>query len=95
MITKDEAKKLLIRYCDGGIKNMEVVPHLAEYCSEFPDLMKMDIPELLEELVRENKLVEIEYILPQWNNTVKSFFLPVGTEIRSIRGPFTGSVPLK
>jgi hypothetical protein len=87
MISREEAKDILVQYCMHGIKNTDIVVELSMYCAAFPDLAKMDIPDLLEELVKENKLIEIEYILPQVDYRIKSFFLPVGTEIQSIRGP--------
>ncbi len=91
MISREDAKEILVQYCEGGIKHMDLIPHLAKYCAAFPVFSKFDIPELLEELVVENRLVEIEYVLPQYERTIKSFFLPVGTEIQSIRGPFKGA----
>ncbi len=90
MITRDEAKKLIVDYCSSGIKHMDLIPHLAEYCAAFPDIVKYDLPELTEELVKENQLIEIEYVLPDRTNTIKSFFLPIGTEIVAIHGPFKG-----
>ncbi len=90
ILTKEEAKDILVQYCSAGIKNTELVLELSLYCAAFPDLSKHDISELLEELVREDRIVEIEYILPSLEFRVKSFFLPVGTEIVAIHGPFKG-----
>jgi len=33
-------------------------------------------------LVAEERLIEIEYVLPTMNYRIKSFLLPVGTEIK-------------
>lgn len=87
MISKEEAKDILIQYCTHGIKNTDIVLELSLYCAAFPELSKMDIPELLEELVQENRLVEIEYVLPSMEYRIKSFYLPAGTEITNVRGP--------
>lgn len=87
-ITKDEAKKILIEWCESGVKATEMITKLMDVR---PDVFgNMNIPELMEELVRENKIVEIEYVLPSLNFRIKSFFLPAGTEIQSIRGPYKG-----
>jgi hypothetical protein len=41
-----------------------------------------DFPGLLEEMIKEGRLVEIEYILPHLSYRIKSFLLPPGTEVR-------------
>jgi hypothetical protein len=35
----------------------------------------------LDELTKTNQILEIEYILPQMDYRIKSFFLPSGTEL--------------
>lgn len=39
------------------------------------------LPELIEELVKEERILEIEYVLPSMNYRIKSFLLPAGTQI--------------
>lgn len=38
-----------------------------------------DVPSLLDELVKEGRLVEVEYVLPQMEWRAKSFYLPAGS----------------
>lgn len=45
-----------------------------------------DLPNLLDKMVRAGEIVEIEYILPSMPERIKSFLLPAGTKIRSLRG---------
>jgi len=81
-MTKQEAKTALVEKVAfyQGIKAVQLVADLT------PDLIDFDIPLLLEELVSENKLIEIEYALPNMNWRLKSFYFPAGTAI-SIRKP--------
>ena len=52
---------------------------------EVENIAKADVPQLLEDLVLENKIAEIEYVLPDMPYRTKSFFLPAGTKIK-VRG---------
>lgn len=40
-----------------------------------------DLPELIAELIQEDQLVEVEYVLPNLNYRVKSFLLPAHTKV--------------
>ena len=41
----------------------------------------VELPDLLEEMVRESKLVEVEYSVPGMEYRTKSFLLPAGSTI--------------
>lgn len=79
--TKEQAKIKLVEKIEGlqGIKATELVSLpdvcLANWSQGF------DIPDLLDELVSENRIVEIEYALPEMSRRIKSFYLPAKTEI--------------
>lgn len=62
-----------------GGKAVEVLSHMA---SRSPEALESFHPDLPDELVREGKLVEVEYTLPTMAYKVKSFFLPAGTVVR-------------
>lgn len=88
-MTKEEAKSLLIERVNSlqGIKAVELV----SIKDGLLELMEFNISELLEELVREAKIIEIEYFLPQYDFTglvghhrAKSFYLPINTIVSKI-----------
>jgi hypothetical protein len=43
------------------------------------------LPEMVEELIEEGRLVEVEYTLPQLSFRLKSFLLPPGTQVTQVR----------
>lgn len=43
-----------------------------------------DLPQKLEDLVKDGQLVEVEYVLPNMSWRAKSFYLPAGTKVRVI-----------
>ncbi len=61
-----------------GCKGMELVTWLVSY--EPAKYDHADIFLALEELVRENKIVEVVYCLPNMDYREKSFYLPAGTK---------------
>jgi len=42
-----------------------------------------DLVEIIEEMIKENELIEIEYTIPQLDYRVKSFYLPKGSKLES------------
>ena len=40
-----------------------------------------NLPQLLAELVKEGKILEVEYVLPNMKYRIKSFLLPAGTKV--------------
>lgn len=74
---RNQAKQLLVDKVIGlqGIKAVqlaveeEIITKLQDYA----------VPELMEELVAEGRVIEIEYVLPEMTYRVKSFYLPPGT----------------
>lgn len=78
-MTKNDAKNIIVGIISSsqGCKATDLAVELA--MMEFGE---NDPLELLNELVKENRIIEIEYVLPQMGFRVKSFYLPVGTEIR-------------
>ena len=53
------------------------------------DLGNRRLPDVVEELIEEGRLVEIEYILPQLSFRLKSFLLPPETHIARVRNSAT------
>lgn len=50
-----------------------------------PEVATLDnVLELLPKLVKEGKLVEVEYDLPTISYRIKSLYFPAGTEIRQV-----------
>lgn len=78
-MTRDEAKQFLVdkiislQGCKATqlASDEEVVKELS--------MKDHDVPDLLEELVKEGRIIEIEYVLPEMTWRVKSFYLPPGT----------------
>lgn len=82
-MTKQDAKNVLV----GKITSLQGVKatQLAAEEDVAIGLADFNIPELLEELVTEKRLIEIEYTLPDMEWRLKSFYLPVGTQL-SVKG---------
>jgi len=80
-MTEAEAKDLLVNVVTEvqGLKATELAARL-----ELLELHKADlnIVELIEALVKEKRLVEVEYVLPQMDFRIKSFLLPAQTRVR-------------
>jgi hypothetical protein len=51
----------------------------------------IDVPDLLDELVKEGRIIEIEYVLPEMTWRVKSFYLPPGTCFVQVQDEKTAS----
>lgn len=60
-----------------------------ELATQF-ELDNFDIPELIEELICEERIVEVEYSLPSLPGRAKSFLLPAGTVINKNETPSYG-----
>ena len=52
------------------------------YVKEFPDSSHEEMWTILEELKKENKILELEYILPDGYNRIRSIFFPAGTSFK-------------
>jgi hypothetical protein len=80
-MTPQEAIRQVV---SNGKKAVELVTEvnilLSETGSEFPT----DLPAIIDQMVKDGELVEIEYVLPDMNYRIKSFYLPKGTEIISV-----------
>lgn len=76
-ITMDEAVELVAKEVRElqGCKAMELIAskNLNAYDFSWPDA--------IEEAVQRGKIIEIEYMLPNMNWRIKSFYLPGGTRI--------------
>ena len=64
-----------------GIKKMELIPHVIE---RTPECTTELITYCIEELVKEGKIMEVEYEVPQMNYRTKSIFFPANTTLRII-----------
>ncbi len=57
-----------------GCKHINLILAMRDWLDE-------DIPDLLEELVKEGQLLEVQYVLPNMDYRFKSFYLPTGTSV--------------
>jgi len=84
-MTREEAKNLIVEIVKAvqGCKATELPVHAATLHPEFVQDGERfrQIPELIDELIDEEKLVEVAYSLPDMKYRSKSFLLPAGTEI--------------
>jgi hypothetical protein len=79
MKTKQEVQAKIVEIVESlqGCKATEMISNLdVEYLQSIDSL-----PELLEEMVKQDMLVEIEYVLPSMTYRAKSFLLPKGTKL--------------
>lgn len=78
-MTKNEAKNIIIGMINEkqGCKATELAADLV--LMNFENHKPLS---LLNELVQEKRIIEIEYILPQMDYRVKSFYLPIGAKVR-------------
>jgi hypothetical protein len=79
-INREQLKDTIVTLTRNGIKAMQLIAEedLAPYLASH---QQFDLNDIFEELVTEGRIIEIEYVLPN-KDRIKSFFLPVGTEIR-------------
>lgn len=69
-----------------GCKGTELATALALRCPE------EDFPgEIIDDLVKQKRLIEVEYCLPSINYRLKSFYLPAGTQV-VLKGAADGMV---
>lgn len=69
--------KISVRGC---IKATELFFQLGDFASS----THKELWELIEELKKEGKIIELEYVLPDENNRVKSIFFPAKTSFKII-----------
>lgn len=81
-MTRDEAK-LIIDLTVAELQGCKSLELIAKLGMNHPDIFNSayEIDDLICELVKEKKLYEVEYILPNMKYRVKSFLLPGGTEL--------------
>lgn len=85
-MTKKQVKERLIQYIteNQGAKGTELIADLFNRAlnnKEIKAIADANVPDLLEALVAEGKIVEVEYRLPLMAWRVKSFYLPKNTEV--------------
>lgn len=61
-----------------GCKGVKLV---TEVIAEYPASCNSDFPALIKECVKEERIVEVKYILHTMQNRIKTFYLPAGTEV--------------
>ena len=67
-----------------GCKSVELATLVAMWMAKDPEIFhNVNVPDLIEEMRIDGTLVEVEYILPNMDDRVKSFLLPKGTEVYS------------
>jgi len=86
-MTRDEAKTLVLSKVEEiqGCKATVLAVTIASTSEQMESLLPYPLPELIEELIEEGRLIEIEYALPTMSYRIKSFLLPEGSLVR-IRG---------
>jgi hypothetical protein len=82
MITKEELKDRIhnIIVSVQGCKATELVTKFDREMLKALDTF--DLSTVLTELMHDQKIIEVEYELPEMSWRSKSFFLPFGTEVR-------------
>lgn len=61
------------------IKATEIPTHLNA------EEIKLFTPAIMDELVKEERITEVEYVLPMMPNRIKSIYFPLGTEITIVK----------
>ncbi len=79
-MTKNEAKDLLVTVIEDSTGIKATVLITAEELDSIRST-KWNIPDLLDELVVENRICEIEFALPKSNQRLRSFYLPIGSGV--------------
>ncbi len=78
---RENAKQLVVDAVTNlqGCKATELAARVSIDLSDVLDTL--DLPTILEELVREKRLIEVSYILPTMTYRLKSFYLPCNTDV--------------
>jgi len=78
-LTHQEVKDFIKQMVNAstGIKAVELAVKISEDLYKY----RSAIIGILEELVKENEIVELEYVLPEMEYRVKSIYFPKGTKI--------------
>lgn len=76
-MTADKAKEMLLEKI-VGLQGMKATQIATEFAVELQDF---NVPELLDQMVKEGKIIEIEYTLPEMTWRCKSFYLPGGADV--------------
>ena len=80
-MTREQAKNLLAHVVNDktGIKGVELAMHVDTVAlSYYPEY---DMPDMLDELVAEGRIVCVEYTLPPDNSRIKGYYLPKGSQL--------------
>ena len=81
-MTREEIKVEIIKMVEihQGLKATELIVYLA------PRILKggWDVVGIIDDLVKEQRLVEVEYVLPSLPYRTKSFLLPKGTSVSEV-----------
>lgn len=80
-MTRNECKNIIVKELNslGGVRQDEFVAWRPLYLIEgFSEIFH---PEIIQELIVENQIMEIKYVLPDKPNLVFSYLLPKGTKI--------------
>lgn len=90
MMTKDEFKDVLVKEVEicQGCKATELV---SKVVAKGMVELAHTIDSCIEELVKERRLVEVDYVLPNMGYRSKSFLLPAGSVVKvspSVRGNY-------
>ena len=64
-----------------GIKNVDLALKVLTELLPSSEFKAEQVMEELEKLVNEGEVIEIEYVLPEMNYRIKSFYLPKGTKL--------------
>jgi hypothetical protein len=64
---------------DGPIKGVDLA---LEVASKVRDITPDDVHQSIDRLIKEHKILEVEYVLPSMDYRAKSLYFPQGTQIR-------------
>ena len=85
-------KKLIVEYLNdhGPTLGTKLVVETSHYILINPSFGKLfeeiDIPNIIEDLVKKQKIAEIEYTLKNSDYRVRSIYFPIKTKFRIING---------
>jgi hypothetical protein len=80
MQKEDEIRRAILERVASGCKATELVTDLAVAFKGDVDFLQLS--DILDKLIASNEIIEIEYILPDMDYRIKSFYLPKGTKFK-------------
>lgn len=86
-MSRDRIKDTIVEIVNHGTgcKAPELISLITAHDPSIVSLREYrEVPALIAELVKENRIVEVEYILPTMDYRVKSMLFPAGTKLHIV-----------